>query len=92
MTVLPGYAEMMDKLKKPDNWDITGIIADVSQKLIDETDNGAALAVIDTLLFRMRDIANLISHNHAKRIDPTTIREAAEIVDLFCVPKQEVES
>ena len=81
-TDVDGYAEMMDALANPDNWDAPGLIADVAQEMANE-DRGHALAVIDTLTFRMRDIANLISHGHAKRISPDTIREAASIAASF---------
>lgn len=78
-----GYAETMDKLKRPDDWDIPGIIADASERLRRESDDGETLAVLDTLTFRMRDIANLISQGHAKHITPDTIRQAADIAAML---------
>ena len=78
-----GYAETMDKLKDPKRWDVPGVIADVAEDLRRSTDCGEALAVIDTLLFRMQDIAKLISHQHAKTITPDTVREAANIAERF---------
>jgi hypothetical protein len=76
------YAEMMDKLRSPDDWDVPGIIAETAQDLMN-CDNPEAAAVIDTLTFRVRDIAERISHKHASRIDPGTLREAANIADVF---------
>lgn len=81
-----GYAETMDALNRPNDWDVPGMIADVAEFTRRELDvpHGQALAVIDTLTFRMRDIANLIHPDHAKRIDHETIRQAAEIAARFC--------
>ena len=76
------YAETMDCLRNPDDWDVPSIIADVTQNLMHDG-NGKAAAVIDTLVFRMKDIAQRISHKHAERINPATIREAADIADVF---------
>jgi hypothetical protein len=76
------YAETMNCLRNPDDWDVPSIISDVSQNLMHDG-NGKAAAVIDTLMFRMRDIAERISHKHAKRIDPNTLRVAADIADVF---------
>lgn len=83
MELPTGYAETMDKLRRPDNWDVPGVIADISDDLRRSTDCGAALAVIDTLVFRMKEIAECISSGHAKQINPTTIRKAAEIAATF---------
>ena len=84
MNTLPtGYAETMDKLARPDNWDVPGLIADIAEGLRLESDNGAALAVIDAMRFGMQDIAQRIAHGHATRIDPTTIQEAADIATTF---------
>lgn len=86
MTVPEDYAEMMDKLNHPpDDWDVPGLIADVSER-VRELGDGATLAVIDTLCFRMKDIAELIHHEHAKLISPATIRSASVIAATF-VPK-----
>lgn len=82
-TLPSGYAETMDKLKDPSRWDIPGVIADVAEDLRRHSDNGAALAVIDTLSFRMKDIAERITHGHAKKIDADTIREAGDIASMF---------
>lgn len=75
----------MDALKRPDDWDVPGMIADIAENI--RRDNyvppGQVLAVIDTLVFRMKDIADRISDGHAKRIDSKTIREAAEIAATF---------
>jgi hypothetical protein len=76
------YAATMDALASPADWDVPGIIADVANRLKQEGD-GKAAAVIDTLSFRMRDIAQRISHGHAKRIDANTVQEAAEIAATF---------
>ena len=81
------YAEMMDKLRNPKDWDVPAVIDDVTQDLMNQ-DNGQAAAVIDTLMFRMRDIAERISLKQGKRIDPTTIREAADIADVFVRSEQ----
>ena len=80
-----GYAETMDALNRPKDWDVPGMIADICENLRRENDvpHGQVLAVIDTLVFRMKDIAERVSHGHAKRIDPTTIKEAANIAATF---------
>lgn len=44
-----GYANTMDRLAHPDDWDVPGIIADTRRYLIGE-DDGETLAVIDTLI------------------------------------------
>ena len=85
-----GYAETMDKLKRPDNWDVPGVISDVAEDLRCYSDNGSALAVIDTLCFRMKEIAELISHGHAKKIDADTIRKAGEIASVFVASQERV--
>ena len=54
------YAETMDKLKDPNGWDVPGLIADVSERLRRETIDGELLAVVDTLVFRMQDICQMI--------------------------------
>jgi len=85
-----GYAETMDALNRPKDWDVPGMIADICENLRRENDvpHGQLLAVIDTLMFRMKDIAERIAHGHAKRIDPTTIREAADIASRFVFPRR----
>ena len=60
-TRLPsGYAETMDKLKDADKWDVPGVIADAGERLREATDEGPALAVMDTLLFRLRSLVDAI--------------------------------
>ena len=80
--IVTDYAEMMDKLRNPKDWDVPGTIADVTQLLMSHG-NGQAAAVIDTLMFRMRDIAQRISNKHGEGINPQTLREAADIADVF---------
>lgn len=77
------YAETMDKLSDSRSWDVPGLIADVAERL-KESGDGEAMAVIDHLLFRIRDIAGLISPLHARVISPKTITEAAHIASAFC--------
>lgn len=83
MTSLPDYAEWMDRLRDPSDWDIPALVADAVERANACYDDELLLAVLDTLVFRMRDIAELISHKHAKRINQKTVREAAEIAAMF---------
>lgn len=83
-----GYAEMMDKLKNPADWDIPGIIGDISQQVGEEYHNGGeVLAVIDSLFFAIRRIDQLIRTGkpteRGKIINADTIREASEITKRF---------
>lgn len=83
----PGYAEMMDKLKDPKGYDVPGLISDVAERVRRDYEDGEVLAVIDTLCFRMKDIAERISHRHAKRINAKTFGEAEAIAaSLVPVP------
>lgn len=90
ISVPAGYAETMDSLKRPRDWDVPGMIADVCEHLRREIDvpHGQVLAVIDTLMFRMRDIAELIHHEHANVINPNTIWGAAQIAATFVSPRK----
>ena len=54
-----GYAETMDKLRSSDSWDIPGVIADAAERIRESTDEGPALAVIDSLVFRLRVIRGI---------------------------------
>lgn len=56
---LTDYAETMDRLKDPEGWDIPGIIADAAERVRVSTDEGSVLAVIDTLVFRIREIREI---------------------------------
>ena len=49
---MDNYAETMDKLAAPTDWDVPGIIADVATRLKEDGD-GEAAAVIDTLAHPM---------------------------------------
>lgn len=57
------YAEMMDKLKRPQDWDVPGLIADITLKLQEQGDT-ESMAVIDTLLFLLRKIHDDLGEGH----------------------------
>lgn len=84
-----GYAETMECLNKPKDWDVPGLIDDIAERLRDggEVPNGLALAVIDKLMFGMTFIAKKIAHEHAERIDASTIKEAANMAKMFVASK-----
>ena len=53
--LLAGYSDMLAKLKRPDQWDVRGLIDDVCDRLRAD-DNGEALAVILHLLPYWTDV------------------------------------
>jgi hypothetical protein len=56
MAVLSGYVETMKKFEDTADWDIPGVIKDAADSLKESTDEGAALAVIDSLCLVLQRI------------------------------------
>lgn len=56
-----GYAETMDCLNKPKDWDVPGLIADMAEYLRQDLDvsPGQLLAALDWMTFRLRESRSL---------------------------------
>lgn len=81
MTNQEQYAITMDQLNDPQSWDVPGIIADISQRMLEHEDGAAAAACIDNLCFAIQKIDKLIRTGPI--INAKTIGEAAEVCARF---------
>ena len=70
----------MDKMKQPTHWYVPGIVADVSERCLENGEDETA-AVIDSMHFALREIHRLI--NVGPIINPASYREAGEIAKRF---------
>lgn len=60
MTHVPtGYAETLDAMNRPKDWDVPGMIADMAENLRrgNEVPEGQLLAALDWMTFRLRESA-----------------------------------
>ena len=60
VTVPAGYAETMDCLNKPSDWDVPGMIADMAEYIRQGLDvpPGQLLAALDWMTFRLKESAS----------------------------------
>lgn len=68
--LLPGYAETMDKLKNPKDWDVGGLILDLAE----QSEDGPIQAVIDRLMFDLQEVGDLIDLE-----TPASLEKALEL-------------
>lgn len=72
-----GYAETMDCLNKPEDWDVRGMIADMAENLRrgNEVQEGQVLAALDWMTFRLQSVEKAIE---TFRLEADRARELAD--------------
>ena len=76
------YSQTMDRLNRPKEWDVSGIIADTIGDLRrgDDVSSGQVLAIIDVLMFRLREVSDLLQYENEIRCLPSSVAESLNII------------